>query len=195
MSITASTIEPTTIIAGDFVTWSRSLPDYPAPLYVLSYAIVGSAGTMAVTASADGTDHLIEIEGDSQTGPPAVVGTEDWAAGLYRWTAYVTEVATSRRTTIGTGSLTVEADPATQSATDTRSHARKVVDELERILESPKKLAQQSVTVDGKTLQWRDIDQLHSLLSKYRADVQREDAVASGAAPFASVKFAFTRTS
>ena len=181
MSATVPTIEPAEIVSGDFTTWKISHSDYPANLYTLSYRLVGSAGLLTVTATADGIDHLIEIEGASQTGPPAVVGTDAWVAGFYTWTKFATEIATSRRKAIGTGNLTVLANPAAQTATDTRSHARKVLAAIEAVLEGTASKEQSEQSIDGKSLKRRSIDELLKLRSHYKAEVAAEEAAAAAA--------------
>lgn len=181
MSIEVPTKEPTVIVSGDFVTWKRQLSDYPATLYTLAYRLVGSAGVKTITATADGTDHLIEIEGASQTGPPAVVGTDVYGAGWYEWTASVTEIATSRRKTLETGSLEVKPNPLTAKASDMRSHARKVLAAIEAVIEGTASHEQSEMSIDGKSLKRRSIEDLLKLRTIYKAEVKAETAAQSGA--------------
>jgi len=181
MSYTVPSIEPAEIVSGDFLTWKISNSTYPANLYTLSYRLVGSAGVQTVTASADGNDHLVEVAGDSLVGPPAVVGTDAWVAGFYTWTKFATEIATSRRITLGTGKLTVLANPATQTATDTRTHARKVLDAIEAVLEGTASKEQSEQSIDGKALKRRSIEELLALRTYYKAEVAAEEAAAATA--------------
>lgn len=183
MSIEVPSKEPTAIVSGDFVTWRRQLSDYPATLFTLFYRFVGSAGVKTVAATADGVDHLIEIEGASAVGPPAVVGTDAYGAGWYEWTAYVTEIATSRRTTLATGSLEVKANPASAVASDKRSHARKVLAAIEAVLEGTASHEQKSMSIEGKSLERRSPDELMKLRITYKAEVQAEQAVLTGISP------------
>jgi len=178
--ITVPTTEPASFVSGDFVTWKRSLSDYPAPTYTLAYKFIGSAGTFAVSASADGSDHLIEIEGASAVGPPVVVGTDSYKAGIYEWTLAVTEVSTSRRSTLETGQITVLANPSTGVATDKRSHARKVLDAIELVLEGTASHEQAEMSIDGKSLKRRSVAELLALRTNYKAQVAAEEAKQSG---------------
>ena len=181
MSATVPYTEPSEIVSGDFLTWKIQNSDYPADLYAISYRLVGSSGVLTVTSVADGSDHLVEVAGTSSVGPPAVVGTDAWVAGFYSWTKFATEIATSRRTTLGTGKLTVLADPSTQTATDTRSHAVKVLAAIEAVLEGTASKEQSEQSIDGKSLKRRSIDELLKLRSHYKAEVAAEESAAAAA--------------
>lgn len=193
MSIEVPTVEPTSIVSGDFVTWKRQLSDYPATLFTLAYRLVGSAGVQSISSVASGTDHLVEISGASSAGPPAVVGTDAYPAGRYEMTAYVTEIATSRRTTLETRQLEVKANPLTATATDKRTHARKVLDAIEAVIEGTASHEQAAMTIDGERLERRSVDELLKLRTIYRAEVQVEDSAqdGTGTGSFYSVPFSF----
>jgi hypothetical protein len=109
-----------------------------------------------------------------------VVGTDAWVAGFYSWTKFATEIATSRRTTLGTGKLTVLADPSTQTATDTRSHARKVLDAIEAVIEGTASHEQSDMAIDGKAMKRRSIADLLALRTNYKAQVAAEEAKQAG---------------
>lgn len=116
---TTPTTEPTSITAGDTLTWQKSLADYPAPTWVLKYRLVNAAGKIDITAAASGSDHLVSVSASTCAG---------YAAGHYTWTAWV-ETATERAT-VGSGTINVLPNLAVQTAFDARSDAAIIVDQL-----------------------------------------------------------------
>ena len=103
------TVEPKRITAGDSVTWTRSLSDYPASSgWVLSYALINAAGKISITATASGADHLISVSATTSVG---------WAAGRGPTSsAAVPSGSSSRRTRPGSG-----VSPTPQAASRTRA--------------------------------------------------------------------------
>lgn len=119
MSAIVRTGEPEIIRAGDTLTWSKSIPDYPASTYTLKYRLIKASTALAITASADGTDYLVSV---------AASVTAAYAAGDYQWTSWV-ETSTERYT-IGSGRMTVLPNPAVVAAYDTRGSARSIYEKL-----------------------------------------------------------------
>lgn len=114
------TQEPDAVVAGDTVTWLKTLADYPANTYTLKYRLINAAGKIDITAAASGTDHLVSV---------APTTTDDWAAGDYSWTAWVEK--TGFRATVGSGSITVKPNLAAETGGfDTRSVAQINYDQL-----------------------------------------------------------------
>lgn len=123
MAVSVPTKEPTTVRAGDTWEWTTSLADYPAGTYTLTYTFWNASAAFTATASASGSDHLVDIA------PATTVG---YASGRYEWVA---------RASDGTDTYTVAAGvlqvlPAVGSSMDTRSHARKMLDAITATLES-----------------------------------------------------------
>lgn len=122
---TILTLEPAFVRAGDSVAWTRALADYPATSWTLKYRLINSAGKIDITATASGTDHLINV---------SAATSATWAAGVYTWAAYV-EGGSSERYTLGTGSITIQPNLAAQSAGfDARSTAKKALDDTRAAL-------------------------------------------------------------
>lgn len=170
MSADIPSTPPTEVRAGDTIKWRRELSDYPASdSWQLKFTLVGSAGVYSGDAAADGDDHLVTI--------PAATSTT-YTAGLYTLTEYVTNG--SERYTIGTRDLRILADLAgATAATDTRSHARKMVDAIEAWLESRAPVAG-SLEIAGRKIQHYPIADLLKLRDRYKLEAQRESAAASG---------------
>lgn len=162
------TIEPAAVTAGDTVTWSRSLADYPASSgWTLAYALRNAAEQIDITATASGADHLVSV--------PAAT-SRAWKPGVYGWGAYVTNGAD--RFEVARGSIVVR--PNLQQATplDSRSHARKVLDAIEAVIEGRASRDQEEYTIGDRSLKRTPITELLRLRSIYRAEVAREDAAA-----------------
>lgn len=164
-----ATIEPSTITAGDTVSWKKTLPDYPATAgWALTYAIKGPTAIAAITAAASGDDHLISI---------TAAATTAWAAGDYWWTGYVTKG--SERHQVASGTLKVRPNLATVSSTyDGRSHVKKTLDALEAVIEGRASKDQMAYTIQGRSLSrippaelltWRD-----KYLREHQAEQQAE---------------------
>lgn len=116
---TTPTTEPAIITAGDTLTWSKSLPDYPATVWTLKYRLINSAGKIDITATASGTDYLVLV---------ASTTSAIFIAGNYSWTAYVEK--TGERVTVGGGTITIKPNLAAQTTFDARSDAAVIVDQL-----------------------------------------------------------------
>jgi len=162
--------EPTRLVAGDTWTWKRSdLSDsYPPASYTLSYAFKRDGAAEAptlITAAETGTIYEVTV-------PPAT--TAALAPGAWRWDAYMTRSSDSARVRVGSGSIDVLPNYAA-SASDTRSHARKMLAAIEALLEGRSVADVASYSIKDRSLtkltpaeltQWRDY---------YRREVQRED--------------------
>lgn len=68
---------PSTLTAGDSVRWTISLPDFPAPAWMLSYYLVKDGSQIVITGSqyGAGDDHYIAV---------AKATTANWPAGTYK---------------------------------------------------------------------------------------------------------------
>lgn len=165
MGADVPTIEPTTLTAGDTWTWERTLADYPAPTWVLSYRLLSQAGEIAISASADGSDHLVSV---------AKATTAAYKAGLYKWFASVTD-GTSRYQ-VGAGLVTVLPDPAAAGAGfDPRSHARRVLEAIEAVIEGRATKDQEEYSIGSRSLKRTPIAELLELRDRYRAEVRGEE--------------------
>ena len=70
-------VEPTAIIAGDTLAWTKSLADYPASAaWVLKYRLINAASKIDITATTSGADHLVSV---------AAAVTALYPVGLYTY--------------------------------------------------------------------------------------------------------------
>lgn len=169
MSYTIPTIEPRSLVIGDTWKWKRSLAAFPADEFTLSYAFT-DAGTnqFTVTASADGTDHLVSV---------AKTTTVNYTKGDYQWQAYVTEIATGERFSIAAGFTTLDPNYAT-AAVDDRSHARTTLDAINALIEGKATADQASMSIAGRSLSRYSVDEILKWKSHYEALVGREEQAA-----------------
>lgn len=159
--------EPTTIYAGDTLTWTRSVAEYPAQTWTLNYALVRAGRAYTFATTAEGDRHLVSV---------AASVTALWQAGEYTLTAYVTK-ASERVTLPGAVRVTVKPNP-TGTAVDPRSHARRTFDAINAVIEGRATADVAAYTINGRSLTKMPIAELISLQSHYRRLVDREDAEA-----------------
>lgn len=170
VSITVPETEPNQVIAGDTWTWKKQLSDYlPSDGWVLTYALVKTGVIITITAADDNDDHLIE---------EAATTTASNDPGIYHWQSYITKSATSERYKYETGTIEVLADFAAQSTGyDNRSFAKKMVDAIEAILPTAKSLKVISISVDGRSYNYADVQSLNETydfwLAKYRSEERK----------------------
>jgi hypothetical protein len=169
MAASIPTVEPTQARAGDTWTWARALPDYPATTWTLTYTVFSSAAVFSLTAAASGSDHLVyEAPGD----------TEAFTAGRYDWVAHVSDG--TDRYQVGGGALTILPNLAEAATYDARSHARKMLDAINAILEGRATDGDLDTvrTSSGDRMLETDIASLIKLRQQYAAAVAAEDQAA-----------------
>lgn len=165
MAATTPTTEPTKLRAGDTARWDRSLADYPASTWTLTYRLVSDARTYTFNATANADTHEITV---------AMATTAAWLPGIYQWTSTVTD-GTSRYT-VATGHIEVLYNPGTVSAPmDTRTHAKTVLDAIEAVLEGRATHDVASYTIGGRQLARMPIEDLLTWRGQYRAEVRAEE--------------------
>lgn len=129
--LTIPTIEPTSIIAGDTVSWRISLADFPASAgWILKYCLLSSAGKIDIASNSDGDGHLVTI---------GAAVSASYTAGDYQVQRYVErgEGETLERYTLFTDrtiTVTVSLAAAT-GAQDTRSQTKRTLDAIDAVLE------------------------------------------------------------
>lgn len=165
-------IEPVKIAAGDSLSWTRALTDYPAgDGWTLHYALFNAIAAYSFASTPDGDAHQVDV-------PSAT--TEAWAPGRYDYTAYVTHTDGTRRSLFA-GVLTITPNPAAGTPHDGRTHARKMLDAIEATIEGRASKHDLDLVrgqfgeraaerAPEKLIEWRD---------KYRAEVDAEERAAA----------------
>jgi hypothetical protein len=171
MAYTPPNTEPTQLRAGDTWAWTRSLPDYPASAWTLTYHFRNSTSYFDVVAAADGDDYAVSV---------ATATTSGHAPGWYDWIAFVADA--DERYQVGSGRLEVLQDVAASVPYDGRSFARRMLDYIEAALEnraSTDQLDLVNATMDARSIQ-RDRAGLLTLRSQFQNEVGREEQVRTG---------------
>lgn len=166
-----ATTEPQVITAGDSAQWEKTLADYPADDgWVLSYVFINATHKITFAGTADGASHFISL---------TAATTAAWNAGLYQWQAYATKAATSERATVESGSITIKPNLAAVGTTtyDGRSHARKVLDAIEAVIENRATTDQQEYTIGDRSLKRTPLADLYKLRTQYKAIVTKEETL------------------
>ena len=166
--------EPLELRAGDTWKWNRTdkVSDYPSPAWTLKYRFKNQAGGFEITATADGSGGF-SVSVDKTT-------TGAIAAGVYQWQAEV-DNGTERYTLERGGYLTVVADffsGTAGAAFDSRTHARKVLESIEAVIEGRASKDQEEYQIAGRMLKRTPIPDLLKLRQTYQAEVAGQEAAA-----------------
>jgi hypothetical protein len=173
MSAPISTTEPTALPAGDTAKWRRTYtPWLASDGWALTYTLVNANNRITFAATADGDAHLVNV-------PTAT--TAAWAPGTYAWRAQASKAGEVY--TAATGSIDIL--PAWGTAADARSHAAKVLANIEAYLENAANLAAAEYEIAGRSLKRHSLPELLALRDRYRMEVARESAAQRAAAGLA----------
>ena len=163
--------EPSTLVLGDYWAWKRDdLADtYPIGSYALTYEFhedSGGGGTHKFTLTATEANDTYYIEAASSS-------TTGYAVGDYIWEAYITKASDSNRVMVDSGRTTITQNLADTNA-DLRSHAKKVLDALEAVIENRSTMDQSSMSIAGRSLSRMSIDELMTFRDRYKAEYLKE---------------------
>lgn len=125
--------EPKEVVPGDYLLWQRSdlVADYPPSAYSAEYVArisKGGASEIKVQQSSSLTTAAAYV-----FSVPSSI-TDDFKLGLYHWQLEITQTATGNRLVVDTGDFQSLPDMDVNNA-DPRSHARKMRDAIEAMLE------------------------------------------------------------
>ena len=139
--------EPAQFTAGDRITWKRTDlgADYAPASYALKYSarLENSGATeIEITASESGSDYIVEV-GQSTSA--------SYKAGVYHWQAYITRTSDSERITIDSGTWEIKPNRDT-TASDPRSHAKIVLEAIEKVIEGRATKDQENYSIQGRSL-------------------------------------------
>ena len=164
------TQEPDTLVVGDRWVWRRDdlVSDYPLAEYALEYRFTedstGNTNAFTIAATEAESTYLVEI---------ASAVTASLTAGDYQWAAFIIRSSDNQRVVIDQGRT--EILPNLQNTTaDLRSHAKKVLDAIEAVLENRASQDQMSYSIAGRSLSRMSIDDLMTFRNRYRAEYLRE---------------------
>lgn len=181
MSADIPTVEPTELVAGDTWKWKRSLPAYSAAAgWSLRYVFTGASVEQRFTfdSAADGADHLVSR---------ATTDTDDVVPGVYQWAAFARNGTERHQVASGT----VEVKPNLEGARpfDLRSHARKVLDAIEAVLENRATKDQEEYAIAGRSLKRTPIKDLLVLRDTYKTELANAEEAAKLAAGLGNARY------
>ena len=162
--------EPETLVVGDRWAWRRDdlANIYDPSLYSLTYRFQhdsgGSGNSFTITATESNDNYFIEV--DSSV-------TANYSVSEYKWDAYITRTSDSERVRVDFGRTKLVENLATSTA-DLRSHAKKVLDAIEAVIENRASMDQSSMSIAGRSLSRMTIDELLVFRDRYNAEYLRE---------------------
>ena len=178
MTATVPTTEPSSVVAGDTLTWSKSLADYPATVWTLKYRGINAAGKFDITAAASGADFLVTV---------AAAASAAWTAGTYAWMAWVEKGSgpTAERVTVGSGTLTVQPNIAALTTLDARTQAAKILDQLMAAYTSytASNGLVSEYEIAGRRMKYRSAAEILEQIDRWKATVaadKRAERIAAG---------------
>lgn len=158
---------PAKLTAGDALSKTVSLADYPANAgWMLYVVLVSTTAKIRIDALAAGASHQLNILSSNST---------SYAPGDYAWQAYVERLGA--RQTIATGRITILPNfAAAAGGIDTRSHARRTLQAIEATIEGRASSDVLAYEIAGRRLSKIPVTELLELRDRYRRDVRAEDA-------------------
>lgn len=185
--------EPSTLVLGDYWAWKRDdLADtYPIGSYALTYEFhqdLGGGGSHKFTLTATEANDTYYIEAASSS-------TTSYTVGDYIWEAYITKTADSNRVMVDSGRTTITQNLADTNA-DLRSHAKKVLDSIEAVIEGRASIDQSSMSIAGRSLSRMSVDELMTFRDRYKAEYLKEIKLArirNGQGTGNTIKVRFTK--
>lgn len=183
--MTTATQVPQELIAGDTWAWERDVSDYPAPTWTAAWHFEKHDAAFSITAGVSGSLH---------TAAQTAAQTAILKTGRYRWRFVVTSGST--RYTIEEGWLELQVNPAAAGFVDHRTHARRVLEAIEAVIEGRASRDQESMSIGGRSLSRTPIADLLVLRDRYRAEAASElqaEQLASGLKPRNRLVTRFTR--
>ncbi len=162
------TSEPNELQLGDFWAWKKTdlSDDYPTASYSLSYEfnlVDGStAANFTLTATESNNEYIIETS-----------STTSYTAGEYNWVSYITRSSDSARIKLSEGFTEIQQNYATTTSS-VRSHAKKVLDAIEAVIENRATMDQSSMSIAGRSLSRLTVDELMTFRNRYKTEYLKE---------------------
>ena len=178
---------PGVLTIGETAEWAISLPDYPAPDWVLSYTLVSSGVRITITGEQDGSTscHKITV---------AVADQALWTPAVYGYQARVTDGASVF--CVESGTIKILPDFSVMSSGyDARIHARICLDNITAVIEGRATKSQQQYSIAGRALQFVPLKELVEMraywLGIVNTEIGRELAGRTGRSRFRAVEVRF----
>ena len=158
---------PTTHRAGDALTASWDLADYPSGSgWSVRLTLINSGARYQATATGTGTTYALSVSSAT---------TAAWTAGTYSWAVDAT--LSGSRTTLADGSIQILPDLAAATTLDTRSNLRKALDAAEAALATHGARAYlQSIEIGDRKQTFTGPSDFLAFISRLRAQVKADEA-------------------
>lgn len=159
---------PVEFVAGETVTWDADVPSgYASALYRVNYSFrpVTTGPAIAQVTTWSGTSHRVTW---------AAAVTVGYLAGKYNWQAMLERISDGAKIEIGSGVLTILPNLAGAGG-DLRSHAKKMVDKIESILEGRADSDVAAYTINTRSISKMSPKELMEWRNYYRSEVLVED--------------------
>lgn len=165
------TQEPDRLVTGDRFAWQRPdlVSDYPLADYTMTYHFSqdsGGGGTHHFTLSSTEADNNYYFEKPSSE-------TTSLVAGDWKWQLYAIRTSDSQRITIDYG-ITKFTLGELDTNNDLRTHAKKVLDAIEAVIEGRATIDQSSFSLGGRSLSRMSVDELMTFRDRYKAEYLKE---------------------
>ena len=159
-------LAPSKLIVDLDYRWVASHPTYKSGDYSLEVGIAGPVGVPVTVTPQDDGSWLCEI-----------AGTDVSEAGVYYWTARVTDSDNDWRV-IGSGTIIAIQDLATvDTPYDGRSDAQKILDKVRAAIAAlVEGKPVQSYSIEGRSASYYSLSELRDLESHYQRIVNQEKA-------------------
>jgi hypothetical protein len=157
---------PEEVAAGDTIEFERTFGDFdPADGWACTIEVHNATERLAAVAATAGTGEDFRFVIPKAT-------TAAWAAGRVDWAVYADDGTERHR--VYWGHSTIVADLETVDGFDGRTHAKKVLDAIEAVIEGRATKDQQSYTIRDRALSRTPIGDLLMLRQTYLAAVEDE---------------------
>ena len=157
--------EPEKLTSGVTWKWKKTISDYPASEWTLTYYLrKDGASATSFSAAADGDSYLVTV---------AAATTAAYASGIYDFIGWV--IKGTEKYEVFNSMIEVLPNPTNTSAYDPRSHARRVMELIEAAMEGRVPNGMESYSIGGRSINKIPLNQLRELWEKYKQDVAMEE--------------------
>lgn len=162
------TVEPETIVVGDYIQWRRILgADYPNTAYTMQYVAritAGGASEITLVGTAYENDYLFTA--DSAT-------TANFTVGFYHWQLEAIRNSDSNRIVLERGFFTAVPD-LDVNGSDPRTHAEIMLAKIKSLLEGKADADVANYSVAGRSLTKLSFDELIKARDYYQEEYNKE---------------------
>ena len=160
--------EPQRIAAGDNVSWTRLIDNYPSALWSLTYLIRSAKNQYQFNANANAGAFTVTLDTNV---------TANWAAGIYAVGAIVTSGGEQVQIKTSFPTLTVTANLLKPvNGVDPRSFAARTLESIEDTIAKLTQRTVDSAMVNGQSYTLANISELWKMRERFKSEVRREQA-------------------